>query len=253
MDNEQRLEEQVIDKVAEIGVSSQLDAAERLDIDIQSTFLQLILGKADSIDFSAQGVVLQKDIRIQEIEVQTDKVDVNPLSAIFGKIELDRPLDAIAKISITEPDINRALDSEYVLKKARNIKLDVDGKTVIVEMQQMKLNLPGDNKMLFNGKTLLHEKGETQSVGFTAAFRPRTQKQPVIVENFQCDREQGIPFAIAVALMQKIKQWIELPYFDLEGIAIRVQEMSVQSGQIDLQLQIKMKSLPETLTVKNAK
>ncbi|MDV2990734.1 MAG: hypothetical protein N4J56_000388 [Chroococcidiopsis sp. SAG 2025] len=247
MDNEPRLEEQVIDAVAEVGISSQVDNAEKIDVDIQTNLLKLILGQADSVDFTGQGVVIQKDIRLQEIEVQTDKVDVNPLSALFGKVELDKPLDAIAKIVITEPDLNRALKSEYVLKKARNFKINVDGQTVILEMQQMQLQLPGDNKMVFDGKVLLHEKGETQPLGFTATFRPRTQKQPVIVENFQCDRNEGISFAIALSLMEKVKQWMELPYFDLEGIALRVEEMTAQAGQLALQIQMRMKQIPQNL------
>lgn len=247
------LQEQAVNKVIEATIASQVDAVEEIDVDIQTNLLKILVGQADTIELAGKGIVMQKDIRLQEIEVNASNIDIDPLSLFSGQIELDKPLDATAKVVITEPDINRALASEYVLKKARNIKLNVDGQTVILEMQQMKLNLPGDNKMLFTGKTLLHEKGETQSVGFTATFRPRTQKQPVIVESFQCDRGQGISFVIAVALMQKIKQWIELPYFDLEGIAIRVQEMIVRAGQIDLQSQIRMKHLPQNLTVKNAK
>lgn len=252
MDNEPRLDEQVIDTVAEVGISSQLDRAEKIDIDIQTNLLKLILGKADSVNFSGQGVVMQKDIRLQEIKVQTDKVDINPIGAIFGKVELDRPLDAVAKIVITEPDLNRALNSEYVIKKARNFKLNVDGQTVILEMQQMNLQLPGDNKMVFNGKILLHEKGETQPLGFTATFRPRTQKQPVIVENFQCDRGEGISFAIALTLMQKVKEWMELSYLNLEGILLRVEEMIVPAGQLNLELQIRMQQIPQNLIEQNA-
>lgn len=246
------LEEQAVSKAIEATIASQVDEVEEIDVDIQTNLLKLILGQADSIDLAGKGLVMLKDIRLQEIEVSANNVDLDTFSIFSGHIELDKPLDATAKIVITESDLNRAFNSEYVLKKARNIKLNVDEKTVILEMQQMNLQLLADNKMLFTGKILLHEKGETQQIGFNATFRPRTQKQPVIVENFQCDRGQGIPFAISVALMQKIKQWIELPYFDLEGIALRVREMTVRSGQLDLQLQIRMKQLPERLTVKNA-
>jgi LmeA-like phospholipid-binding len=252
MQDAPNLEEQAVSKAIEATITSQVDAIEEIDVDIQTNLLKLILGQADSIELAGKGLVMQKDIRLQEIEVNANNIDIDTFSAFFGQIELDKPIDATAKIVITEPDLNRALNSEYVLKKARNFKLNVDGKTVILEMQQMKLQFPEDNKMLFTGKIILHEKGETQPIGFTAAFRPRTQKQPVIVESFQCDREQGIPFAISVALMQKIKQWIELPYLDLEGIALRVQEMTVRSGQLTLQLQMRMKHLPDNLTVKNA-
>jgi hypothetical protein len=248
-----KLEEQAVSKVIETTIASQVDAVEEIDVDIQTNLLKLILGKADAIELAGKGLVMQKDIRLQEIGVSVNHVDIDPLKIFLGQLELDKPVDATAKVVITEPDLNRALNSEYVLKKTRNLKLDVDGEIAILEMQQMNFQLPGDNKMIFTGKTLLHNKGETQPIDFTATFRPRTQQQPIIVENFQCDRGQGIPFAISVVLMQKIKQWIELPYFDLEGIAMKVEEMVVQTGQLALRSQIRMKHLPRDLTVKNAK
>jgi len=50
---------------------------------------------------------MQKDIRVQEMELHADSIAINPLSA-FGQIELNQPVDATARLVLTEPDINRA-------------------------------------------------------------------------------------------------------------------------------------------------
>jgi len=241
--DEQRLEEQAISKAAEIGLSSQLDAAEKIDVDIQTDLLKIILGQVNSVAIAGQGLVTQQGIRVQEMELHTDEVNINPLSALFGEIELNQPVDATARIVLTEEDLNRALNSNYVLSKAKNFDLNVDGKTVRMEMQQMELRLPDDEKIVFIGKTLLHETGNTQPLGFTSTFRPPTRKQPILLETFQCHEGQSVSIAFAAALIQKMKEVTNLPYFDLEGARLQIEEMEVQAGSMTLQVQAHVKQL----------
>lgn len=60
MHEEPRLEEQILSKVAEIGLSTKLDASEKIDVDVQTDLLKLILGNADSVEVAGQGLVIQK-------------------------------------------------------------------------------------------------------------------------------------------------------------------------------------------------
>lgn len=231
------IEEQVVSKAAEMSLSSQLDAAEKIDVDVQTDLLEIFQGKVDSVAISGQGLVMQKDIRIQEMELYTDGLDVNPLSALFGHVELDRPVNAKGRIVLTEPDINRALNSAYVLDRAQNYALNVDGKTVTVSMQQMELRLPDGDKMVFVGKSLIREMGNTRQLGFTGTFRPRNQNQPVLVESFVCHDGQSTSIDFAVALMEKIKEITHLPFFEIGQMKLRIEEMEVQTGKITLQIQ----------------
>lgn len=240
----QTLEEQAISKAAEAGISSQLDAAEKIDIDIQTDLLKIILGHVDSVAIAGQGLVMQKDIRVQEMELRTDSIDINPLSAIFGEIELNQPVDATARVVLTEPDLNRALKSGYVLSKAKNLPLNVDGEATTLEMQEMELILPEDDKMIFNGKSLLHEKDKTQQLSFTSTFRPRTKQHPALLEAFHCKEGHSVSLEFTVALMQKIKELVNSPYFEIAGMAIRIKEMEVEAGRIILQVQAHIRQLP---------
>lgn len=244
MQDEQRPDEQVISKAAEIGISSQLDAAEKIDVDVRTDLLKMILGQADSLEIAGKGLVMQKDIRVQEMELHADSIDINPLSAIFGQIELNQPVDATARVVLTEQDINRSLNSSYVLSKAQNFELNVDGRVVTLDMQQMELRLPGEDKMVFSGKTLIHEVDETRQVSFTASCRPRTRQQPVLLEGFQCHEGQSISIEFAVALMQKMKELVDSAYFELEGMALRIEEMKVEAGTVTLHVQAHINQFP---------
>jgi len=246
MHEEPTLEEQALSKVAEIGLSTKLDAAEKIDVDIQTNLLNLILGNADSVEFAGQGLVIQKDIRVQEMELHTDSIHVNPVSAIFGQVELDQPLDATVRIVLTEKDINRALNSDYILNNMPTLELDVDGQRVKLEMQQIELLLPGSGRMVINGKTLLHEVDNTRQVGFTASCRPRKLSQPVLLERFNCTEGQSVSLEFAVALLQKLKEIAHLPYFELDKMALRLEEMEVQEGSLTLQAQARVSQLPSS-------
>lgn len=243
---EHKLEEQVVSKAAEITVSSQLDAAEKIDIDVETNFLEAIQGNAEGVMISGEGLVMQKDVRVQEMELHTDKIDINPLSVLFGHVELNQPIDANGRIVLTEPDINRALNSNYVLGKAQNFNLDVYGQTATMAMQQMELKLPGGNKMVFTGKVLLHEMGKTRQLGFTATIHPRTRVQGVLVEGFHCHDGQTISIEFAAALMHQLKQLVHLPYIEIEQMRIRVEEMEVQAGSITMQVQAHVNQLPSS-------
>jgi hypothetical protein len=50
----------VISKAAELGLSSQVDEADKSDVDIKTDLLKAVQGQVDSVDLSGQGVVIQK-------------------------------------------------------------------------------------------------------------------------------------------------------------------------------------------------
>jgi len=111
-------------------------------------------------------------------------------------------------------------------------------------MQQMELLLPGSGKMVFNGKTLLHEMGTKRRVNFTAVFRPRTLSQPVMMEGFNCTEGEGLSLEVTTALMQKLKELVNLPYLDLDGMALRIKDMEVQEGSLTLHTEAHVRQLP---------
>jgi hypothetical protein len=73
------LGEQALSKVAEAGIASQLDAVEDIDVDIRTNPGKLVQGKVDSVTISGKGLVMKQDLRMETLEVNIDKVEINPL------------------------------------------------------------------------------------------------------------------------------------------------------------------------------
>lgn len=244
MHDEQRLEEQAVSKAAEMQMSSQLDQAEKINVDVQTDLWKLIQGQADGVSFSGKGLVVQKDVRLEELVLQTDKVDINLFSALFGEVELNQPVKTIARVVLKEADINRAMTSNYVRSKMPTFDLNVDGEIVSLKPQEIQIFLPGDNKIKFSGTVSIHEKGNTNQLSFMALIRPRTQTQPIMLESFTCTQGDGISLEIVTALMQKIKELVNLPYIQYDGMAFQIKKMEVQKESINTLVEAYIKQIP---------
>lgn len=235
----------MLSQAVETQLSSQLDEVEKIIVDVRTDLGKMVQGKADSVAVAGSGLTMQKDIRVQDILIYADRLSINPLSAIFGEIKLNQPLDTIFRVVLTEEDINRALNSDYVKAKLSPLELSVDGQIVPVELQlPLSLHLPEGGKMQFSANMLVHEPGNTQQLGFTASFFPRTHEHPVLLEEFRCTPGKGISVELTAAFMQKLKEVVNLPYFQVEGMKIRIQELSVQEGSLTLIAEARVYQMP---------
>ncbi|MCC5634917.1 DUF2993 domain-containing protein [Nostoc sp. CHAB 5844] len=247
MPEERRLEEQLISQEAERRLSNQLDEAEQIDVDVQTDLFKILQGQADGVSLSGQGLVIKENIRVQEIKLQTDSIAVNPLSAIFGQIELNAPVNAIARIVMTESDINQALNSEFVQSYAKNYDLNVEGEIVNFEMQNMALSLPFPGKVQFQAVIQITEKGNSRPLSFTARFCPRTNANPIILESFDCHQGEGVTLELVLALMHKIKKLVNLPYFTWDGTRFKIINMEIKQHSLILLIETKMREIPPSL------
>ncbi|KAB8330094.1 DUF2993 domain-containing protein [Scytonema tolypothrichoides VB-61278] len=243
MSQEQRIEEQMLSHEAEKQIFQQVDKVEKVDVDVQTDLLKLFQGQADGVSFEAQGLVKQ-DIRVQEIKLKTDSIDINPLSVLFGQIELNQPVNTTARIILTEADINHALTSKFVRSKMPNFEFSVDGEIVGLQPQEIQIHLLDGGKIEFTGKVLLKEKGNTRSISFTAQVCPRTQDKPIMLESFQCTEGEGISLEVVAALIQKVKELVNLPYYEYDKTVFRIRNMDVEKSKITLLVDARLKEIP---------
>ncbi|MBD2506665.1 DUF2993 domain-containing protein [Nostoc muscorum FACHB-395] len=244
MPDEHRLEEKFLSQEAERRISEKLDDAEKIEIDVQTDLLKIVQGQADGVSVVGQGLVIQEDIRVQEIQLQTDSISLNHFSALLGQIELNEPVNTIARIILTETDINRTLASDFVSSQMQNFDLDVDGKIVSFEAQKIELFLPGDGKIECRGRVLLKERGNTRPLAYTAIARPRTHSQPAMLESFNCTEGGGISIEVVTALMQKAKELMNIPYFKWEDMVFHIKDITVEIGSLILMVETQVRQIP---------
>jgi riboflavin synthase alpha subunit len=244
MSQEPRLDEQVISQAALAGLSTQLESAEDIQVDVRTDVLKATQGKADSVSVSGQGVVVQ-DVRVQAVTVQTDRLSFNPLSILLGQLKLDQPLEATAQVFLTEADLNRAMQAEAVTSRLHALELNVEGESVTVELvHPLAVKLPADGKIALDGTALLRGREAVRQVRFAVVIIPRTDEQPVRLESFVCDPGDAISIEFAIAILQKFKALLELPYVAIEGMAIQVKRLRIESGKLMIETEAHVPQIP---------
>jgi LmeA-like phospholipid-binding len=237
------LGERALSKVAEAGITNQLDEVEAIDVDIRTNPGKLVQGKVDSVAISGKGLVMKQELRMETIEVSIDKVEINPLSAVFGNIELTHPTDAEAQIILTEVDINRAFNSDYIQNKLNGLKMDMEGCPVIVDVQQVIVNLPGDNKVAIAADFLLKEQGEVKKLLATAVPQIQENGHRIALEILSTEG-QGLTSELVVNIFEQFTALLDLRNFNVPGMSFQLSQLDAQKGRLVLHAKTQIEQIP---------
>jgi hypothetical protein len=229
------LGEQALNKAVEIGLSSQLDAVENLDINIKTEPLKLVQGEVDTVTIAGEGLVMQKDLRMEEIQMEMSSVAINPLSIAFGKIELTKQTTGSVRVVLTAADINRAFNCDYIRAKLQNQKIKVNERVVTTAIKNVEFYLPGNEKFALNAGILLVETGENYQVAFSAIPRISPNRQSVYLENVEYGEGAEISPKLTKALIDETSEILNLSNFDLPGMSLRIHSLEVKIGKLILQ------------------
>lgn len=238
------LGKQALNKVVEVGLSSQLDEVEDLKVDVETDPMQLMAGEVESVKIEGKGMVMQKDLRVEEMQVKTHHVAVNPLKAAFGQIELAHPTDATVQVTLTEADINRAFNSEFIQEKLQNLDVCVNGDRVTVDTQRVEFGLPGKGKVAIKTDVALRNIGETKETTFTAVPRMEPNGQQVILEEVQYEAGQELSPELTNALLTAARELLDLRNFELDGMDLRLRRLDVQPNQLLLEAEARVEQIP---------
>lgn len=237
------LGEKALSKVVEVGIASQLDEVDAIDVDIRTDAGKLVQGKVDSVTVSAKGVVVKQDLRMETIDINTSKVSINPLSAVFGNVELTHPTDAEAQIILTETDINRAFDSDYIRSKLQGITMEVDGSAVPVDVQSATVHLPGDNTFAINADFLLKEQSEVKKLSATAIPKIQDNGYRISLEILSA-AGQGLTTQLVIAIVEQLTALLDLRNFNLPGISLQLHQLDAQKGRLVIHAKTQIEQIP---------
>ena len=244
--NDSSLGQQALNKAAEIGLSSQLDQADKLEVDVAADPLSLVQGKVESVTIEGEGLVMQGDLRMEELEMEMTNIDINPLSAAFGKIELNKPTQASTRVVLTEADINRAFNSEYVGSMLQNQQVQVNGQPMTINTKKVDFRLPGEGKVALNTTVFLGETGETKQVSFTAVPRVSANGQNVSLEDVQYTEGEELSAELTKALLDKASELLNLSNFDLEGMSLRIKQLNAEAGKLTVLAEAHVEKIPSS-------
>jgi LmeA-like phospholipid-binding len=234
---------QALSKVAEIGITNQLDGVENIDVDIRTDPGKLIQGKVDSVVISGRGMVMKQDLRMEALTVSIDRVAINPLSAIFGNIELTQPSDAEALIVLTQADLNRAFSSEYVHSKLQRLQMEMDGHPVTIDVQQVTIELPGENKLCIAADFVMKEQGELKKMSAVAIPEIEEDGNRIALEILSAEG-QGLNLRLVMAIFEQLIALLDLRNFNFPGMSFQLHKLEAQADRLVIHAHARVAQIP---------
>lgn len=238
------LGEQALSKAVEIGLSTQLDKVDELTVDIRTNPIELMQGKLESVSIEGKGLVMKEDLRTEELEMKIDSISINPLSAAFGKIELTHPTQAETRVVLTEQDLDRAFNSDFLGDKLQNLKVNINNQPMTVDVQKVQFGLPGESKFSLNASIRLRETGETQQTAFTAVPSIKSGGNRISLEDVQYPEGKEVSPELTNALLEKSSELLDLRNFEMQGMSLRLKGLDVQQGKLTLEAEAYVEEFP---------
>lgn len=244
MAEQPRPEEKAISEVIKVALSAQFDELQKMVVNVQSNFLKLLQGQADSVNVAVQDVV-KEEIHIQEIEIQTTGISIDPLSALLGKIRLNEPIDSHIRLVLTEDDLNHTMNSDYVIENLKPLDLEVNGAIISTELlPPFTIRLLSDNRIRFTGIVKVNDPEHPLEAGFTGVIHPRTEAQPILLETFCFSPGRGARISFVTVLMNELERLINQPYFELNTFALRIESLEIREGNLITQIEVHAREIP---------
>ena len=240
------LGEQAISKAAEVGIDSQLDEVEELDVDVEANPLDVAQGKVKSVTIDAKGMVMNKDLRTERLVLQTDSIDIDALKAAFGDIELEHSTDAEAKIVLKEEDLQRAFNSEYIKDKLKNQKVKIDGETVTVNAENVKFTLPGDEKISLSAEIDIAESSETKKIGVSAKPRVEENGNKIVLEDVEYPNGENTNPELTQTLLDSVSELLDLRNFELDEMSLQIKRLDVRQGKMTMTAHAEVREFPDS-------
>ncbi|MBW4699629.1 MAG: DUF2993 domain-containing protein [Aphanocapsa lilacina HA4352-LM1] len=187
--------ERALNRAVELGIENTLQEVESVEVNVRTDPLKAIAGKADSVSVQGQGLVIDEQLRVEALEVQSDGLAVDPLAVLFGRLKLRESVNTTARVVLTEADLNRLLASSSVRGNLQNLVLRADGQTVNVAVDVLQIHLHQSGRLQLTVE-LLHESGRRERLTLAATPCPGERESSLCLQDVRVQFGQ-----IALALL----------------------------------------------------
>lgn len=230
-----RLGEQTLNRIATLALSSQIDDAKKLEVRVKTDPSLLAKGQLESLAIYGEGLIMEHDIRLQEMVIRLETIAVAPFKALTGNIELTQPTQGTARIVIAQADLNRAFNSDVLGTQLRSLKVQVDGKPQTLNVKQVHCRLLAEGRVGLDADVRLAQSNETQRVSFTTTPRVSDDGRSVVLEKVEYAQGKELSPEFTQALVTKAGKILHLSHFEMPGISLRMHHLQVKEGQLTLQ------------------
>lgn len=237
------LTEEALNRLMELAISSRFDEVEALEADVHSDPVKLLQGELESANVNGKGLVIKQDLRTADLTVKSDGIAIDPMQAALGNLELTRPTNATIAVTLTEADIERALNSDYIAEKLQKLKFSVDGHLTRLQPRQVTLRMPGQGQVELAADVILTDAQDTARIAFRAVPKLFSDGHHIQFEQVDIETETASA-ALTESLVNTFNQLLDLRNFTLSGMELQLKAMDIQAGQMQVTTAARLEEFP---------
>ncbi|ELS02517.1 Protein of unknown function (DUF2993) [Xenococcus sp. PCC 7305] len=229
----------LLNKVASSTIRHLFTHSESVEVEVScNPSSKLLQGTIDSFGMSGRGLVIRKDFRTEEMSFETDPVSLDFSSVLKGKIALKQPTQAIAKVKLTEADLNRSFGAELVRKRLENLSLPElvkisQGKPV--SFADIRLTLLQNNRIKLSATANWGDRSVPVSLSCSIAVAKRRKIKFEEIQFAPEDipaSERKLSQQLTGALGQILNEMVDLDRFDLDGVKLRLNRLETRGKSL---------------------
>jgi len=241
----QDIGQQTLNRIAEFALASQLDESDNLSVDVKTDPSLLAQGKLASLTIDGEGLVMQKDLRMQKMVIRLENIAVSPIKALTGNIELTETSTGKADILLTDADLNRAFNSDTLRDQMQNLHTQIDNQSVTLDILAVECHLLAEGTIAIEAKIKIQETGEIQHTYFTTTPQIREGGRGVSLDNVTYAEGKELSPQLTTALLEKARNILNLDNFEMKGIYLEINQLSVREGELSLSAIARITKFPK--------
>jgi hypothetical protein len=232
--------EQMLNTVLSKTIRHLFTQSESVDVAVRCyPSSKLLQGSIDSLKMSGQGLVIRRQFRAEEMSFETDAIALDFGSLLKGQINLKQPTQAIAKVVLTQTDINNSFKAELVRKRLENLSvpaLDELSGGQPISFTDVQVTLQPNNRIRLFAKANLSEHGIVPiSMSSTLAVERRRRvlfQDPKFEPDDIPESLRGISQTLSTAFAEILNNMVDLDRFNLDGVTMRINRLEAQGKRL---------------------
>jgi len=246
----------VIDSVAEGAIRSRFDKVEQLQVRVDNApSYQVAQGKVDRVRLAGRGLWLTPEVRIDQLEVETDPVALDlkrlrqsgekqpkgkkrSLTDTIAGISKD-PVQGAVHLVITEKDINQALKSPKVAQRLQERLASSLGSAAAFLPENYQILNPrvdflADNRLRFQVDLQGQENTDKLAVNIESGLGVVSGRQLQLIAPVVTVNGNPVPPQFVSALTSGASSRLDLRNLEDTGIIARLLQFKIDSDRLEV-------------------
>lgn len=240
--------QEIVNKIAASAISSQLESASKIDVNLNSKVPNLLQGKAEAVKITGEKIVVVEDIQLEKIDLACQDLSLNLTQAILGKIAFDRPGNFQVKLIFTQTDCDRLLNSDYVKVLLQNLSLDLDSQPANFYLQQGICSFDDSGDISLTATIVLRRSQQTKTARFKIIFRLDNDGSAIEFISGKYLGKSALDWDETAAVMNKAGDLLYLRHFANEDLCFTLNKIRIQNRQLIIQADTQIDQLPDSLS-----